>query len=326
MKKLRILILLALVFSAPAAAGEGKLSGLVFYDFTYSEDGDPLNSFEYRRAYFTYRQEVSDGITFKFQLDAGRAEGETEGGEAVEVSDWLGMYIKNAKVDWQTAIGTLTFGMQGMNLFPVHEQTWGYRYIEKSPMDVLSYASSADLGIGYANTFGSLHFTALVTNGTGYKNPENDKYKKISTGLTLGERKLSKKDGFNTGAVFTYEPGSGGAFTAVGGIFGGFAKNGVRAGGELDLLKTDGTAGRSEMVIAGYAGYELWKDLDIYGRVDMLDPDTETGGDSEYYTIWGLACSAGRGLAIAPNLRYTFYRDDDLDPVLEYKINFEFKF
>lgn len=321
-----VILVLALAISTAAPAGEGKLSSLVFYDFTYSEDSDLLNSFEYRRAYFTYQKEVSAGIKFKFQLDAGRARGESEGGEAVSVSDWLTMYIKNAKVDWNTSIGTLIFGMQGMNLFPVQEKTWGYRYIEKSPMDVLKYASSADLGIGYANSFGKMHVTALVTNGTGYKHPEDDKYKKISAGLTLGERKLSKKDGFNTGAVFTYEPGSGGSFTAVGGIFGGFAKNGIRAGGEFDLLKTDETTGRSEMVIAGYANCALREDLDIYGRVDMLDPDTGTSSDSEYYTIWGLAYAAGKGLTIAPNIRYTLFQDEDVDSLLEYKINFEFKF
>lgn len=178
MKITPILLLFSLACSLPASAAEGKLSGLVFYDLTYSENSDPSNAFEYRRAYFTYKQDVSDAIKFKFQLDAGRADGETGDGDAVEVSDWLTMYIKNAKVDWNTGFGTITIGMQGMNIYPIQEKNWGYRFIEKSPMDRHKYSSSADLGIGYGNSAGGLDYTILLTNGPGYKHPEDDGYKK----------------------------------------------------------------------------------------------------------------------------------------------------
>ena len=65
----------------------------------------------------------------------------------------INLYIKNAKVDWNYGKGKLTLGLQGMNMFNVTEKTWGFRFLEKSPMDKYEFSSSADMGIGYSGKF-----------------------------------------------------------------------------------------------------------------------------------------------------------------------------
>ncbi len=40
---------------------------------------------------------------------------------------FLEVFLKNACVDWMTDYGKFTFGMQGMNMFNVQENTSGYR-------------------------------------------------------------------------------------------------------------------------------------------------------------------------------------------------------
>ena len=84
-----------------------------------------------------------------------------------------------------------------MNVFNVAEKTWGFRFLEKSPMDFHGFSSSADLGIGYSGKISKVNYSFLVTNGTGYKKSENDEYKKISTQFVYGEKKLVKQDGYN---------------------------------------------------------------------------------------------------------------------------------
>ena len=82
----------------------------------------------------------------------------------------------------------------------------GFRFLEKSPMDKHKFSSSADMGIGYSNIFGSYNCNFMITNGIGYKKSENDKYKKLSAQIIFGPKNLTKKDGVNIGTSLSIEP------------------------------------------------------------------------------------------------------------------------
>ena len=176
-------------------------------------------------------------------------------------SDAYYMYIKNAKVDWKTDFGTLTLGMQGMNVFNVAEKTWGHRFLEKSPMDFHKFSSSADMGVGYSGQFSIIYYSLMITNGSGYKNLENNKYKKISTQLVFGEKKLVKTDGYNAGLVYTIEPYSDTGKISVIRLFGGYAGNGLRVGGEFDMNIDSGDE-VTEQIIATYASYKIFDNIE----------------------------------------------------------------
>ena len=63
MKKL---LLMGCIFSVLMA--EGKIGGITFLDYTYSDDE---SAFNFNRQYFSYGIDVSENVKFKFVLDVG---------------------------------------------------------------------------------------------------------------------------------------------------------------------------------------------------------------------------------------------------------------
>lgn len=297
---MRKLIIIAMAISF-LMAGNGKISGYTFFDYSWSDDE---NSFEIHRSYFGYKKDLSEKLSYELKLDVGR-ESLFQSDETTKESR-LFVYVKYAKVDWKTNHGKLTFGMQGMNVFNIQEKTWGYRFVEKSAMDFNKWASSADLGIGWSKSFSDFHASMLVTNGNGYKKAEEDESKKHSFQLVCGEKKLSKNDGFNLGGIYVFEELSE---DKLFGVFGGYAGNGLRIGGEFGQLGTT-------RLMSFYGNYNVLDKFEIFCRFDSGDLDN----DKTSYAIAGLSYALEKGLTIAPNIRFS---DNQF---AEMKVNFLFKF
>ncbi|MCH8011421.1 MAG: hypothetical protein IIA61_05665 [Candidatus Marinimicrobia bacterium] len=192
--------------------------------------------------------------------------------------------------------------------------------------------SSADLGIGYSKVFAdNLHTSVIYTNGSGYKKGENDTYKKLSAQVYFGEKKVTKKDGFNVGSVFTFEPydyevdsvTTEEKVKTLYGVFGVYAKNGIRVGGELERFNTAGPNIYQQMIVV-YGNFNLNEKLEVFGRFDIYDPDTDTEKDGENYAIVGVGYKPGKGLVIVPNLRLIMPEDGDKTTL--FKLNFMFEF
>lgn len=313
--------------------GEGKISGTGFFyytsDLTDGVSGSDKSSFGFDRVYFTYKNSVSDNISFKFQTDVGRfdfVDEDDDGNAIVSGKSHLFAYIKKAQLDWKTPISKITLGMQGMNVFNVTEKTWGFRFIEKSPMDKHKFSSSADMGIGVSGKFSNVSYSLLSTNGAGYKKEESDAFKKTSIQLVYGEKKLVKKDGFNIGTSLTFEPYHDGEdyMKSVMAFFGGYAGSGFRVGAEFDT-KTDSKTELSEQIIAFYGSYKFTDVFEGLVYIDMYDEDTATDEDGETYIIAGLNYYPTKGLTITPNVRLKSFEDGS-DGETVFKMNFQFKF
>jgi hypothetical protein len=81
----------------------------------------------------------------------------------------------------------------------------------------------------------------------------------------------------------------------------------------------------SEQIISLYANFSALENLDIFGRFDMFDPDTDFSNDAANYFIGGFNYEPTKGLSIAPNIRYTDYQANGVDSDVEFKLNFQFK-
>ena len=333
--------ILCVLFMFSAMMAEGKISGVGFFNYTYNlTDGvydSDKSSFDFNRIYFTYTNTISDQISFKFQTDVGRFDfvDEDDDGNAIiedkPVMGHLFSYIKKAQLDWKTSLSKITLGMQGMNVFNVTEKTWGFRFIEKSPMDLHKFSSSADMGIGFSGKISSLSYSLLFTNGSGYKKQETDAYKKTSVQLVYGQKNLVKEVGFNMGTSFSYEPYNPNDAKTVMSFFGGFANscpifssNSFRIGGEFDMYTDSGTD-ISKQIMALYVSYKAIDKLEGLVYLDMYDPDTDVSEDSETYIIAGLNYYPTKGLTITPNIRMTSFEDGS-DSETMFKMNFQFKF
>ena len=171
----KTLIIISLIFLSFAfCKGQSAINSKIYFDFIRQKDGS--NEFGIKRAYFTYKNKMSSDLSFILQTDVDyKAEPKS-------------IYIKKASALWKTRYGKLTIGVLGMNMFNIQEKTWGNRFIEKTAMDKNKYSSSADFGIGFSRDLTeSIYISSMVTNGSGYKSSENDKYKKISIQLVSGE-------------------------------------------------------------------------------------------------------------------------------------------
>ena len=106
-------------------------------------------------------------------------------------------------------------------------------------------------------------------------------------------------------------------------VFGGCAGNGLRVGGEYDVLtNSDGT---KKTLLSISLNYGLKDDVDVFARYDMNDPNADVEKDGDNYLIAGVVLNCGSGLSIAPNMRMTSY-EANANSVTEYKINCQFKF
>lgn len=294
-------------------AENGKLSGLTFFEYSLDES---YSAFEINRAYFTYQKNLSESISYKFQIDAGREKIPTTINSTTFEVDGarksrLYSYIKNAKLSWKTSLGTFTFGMQGMNMFGIQEKNWGYRFIEKSAMDKYKFASSADLGIGYSNKIGPVFSSVLITNGSGYKKPESNGYKKVSLNVMTGNKKLNKSTGYNAGLAFSYEPSDNDP-TVIFGFFGATQLKTFRLGGEYNVMN-DGN--ESIPLISFYGNAALGSTFELLGRLDT------TNNEKSY--IAGVNVKPESGLSIAPTIRYTTVENGESSTM--FLVNFQFK-
>jgi len=312
MKKF-LLLFTIIITGSIVTASEPKISADTHFSYNY-EDAEN-NRFHITRAYFTFENKVSHTLSYRFQTDVG------SGG----ATDYT-IYLKNAKLDWKTGQGKFTFGLQGMNMFKVQEDNWGYRFIEKSAMDKKKYSSSADMGMGWSKGMGALTTSVLLTNGSGYKKAETDGYKKLSASLLYGEAKL--KTGFNAGVSFSYEgkdynmsDGSGsetGSTTVIAG-FGALAQGPLKAGAEIAILTKTLESSETTNLVSAYGNYQLNKSLAGFGRFDMYSADNST----DNYAVIGVNYVPEKGLHIAPNVSISM--PDGSDSVLTYRINFRFK-
>jgi len=196
-------------------------------------------------------------------------------------------------------------------MFGVQEKNWGYRFIQKSPMDLYGYSSSADLGIGYSNTSGPLYSSILVTNGAGYKKPESDEYKKVSLNVVYGDMKLGKSNGYNAGIALSFEPTDTDP-TQVLGVFGGVQFNVLRVGGEF-TKKDDGT--NSTTLTSLYGNFTVGSSLALIGRLDVYEKDQ--------FIIAGVNYMPESALSIAPTIRYSANEGSDATKMVI--VNFQFK-
>jgi len=279
-----------------------SLSYAGFSGVTYFQYDD---SFALTRTYFTYKTDISDELSFKFQTDVGRLDSN------VDDERWT-TFLKKAQLDWKfDSDMQISMGMIGMNMFNVQEKTWGNRFLYKSAMDMHGFSASADLGIAISQKYGNLTSTFMVSNGEGYQESEVDDKNKISLQVVMGETKLSNNNDYNFGLVYSKLED-----VKVIGFFGGWVQNKIIAGGEYNSKDNGST---TDDLTSIYANYTINNKLTAFVRMDNLDIDTDTIGNKTDVKMVGIIWTPTKGLDICPNMIST--NDEDT-----FKLNFQFKF
>ena len=322
----------------------GDISGVSYFNYaTGDTSNDEDHGFTMNRVYFTYKNDVSENTSFKFQADVISQEG-----------DGLQMYLKNVKMDYMATDNiTLTYGLQGMNVFKSQEKIWGNRYLAKSSMDNNKWSPSADLGVGVKLSMGcpiiksnKVSGSLLFTNGEGYKNDLLDGHERISAALgykhNIGEDMNLQAGGSYSTLTYDEELDDSGAEISPHGtetimaFYGGLSGFGLRTGFEYNMgtdLNLEGY-GSDATLMSFYGTYNLAfiDGVSLIVRYDSLDngaDDNDQTADidesKDTATILaGLSYKCAEGIIFTPNMTQTTVSDQD--PTTSINLTFQLSF
>lgn len=188
MKKLALVCLVNLFLGFTQVHGQATqennidFSGLVYSDLYWniqhhSEQVDGANGYRFRRIYFTADSDLSDNFLARFRLEA-KSPGD------YETNARLTPFVKDAYLQWRTGSHRLQAGLAQTPAFDFIEEVWGYRSVQKSPLDLQKMMSSREIGLAGKGDFGSNKwgYHLMLGNGNGSK-AELNKGKKVMGSL-----------------------------------------------------------------------------------------------------------------------------------------------
>jgi len=153
-----------------------KINALAFGDvYWVASHHDPANegivSAWLRRAYLTFDSEFSKSLSGRLRFELNQS-GEFE--DFSFSADFKDLYL-------QAVVGEhkILLGLSGTPTFDVIEQTWGYRYLEKTPMDLQGVASR-DTGLaakGPLTRDGSIRYRVMYGSELEFGNDSRDSNK-----------------------------------------------------------------------------------------------------------------------------------------------------
>jgi len=332
-----------------------KISGLVFADYYYNmshhdASAKAQNAFNFRRIYFTFENNITSNIKFRFRLESAH--------NKFGSTNKINPFVKHAYLEWTNLIPShkLYLGMAETNAFKNTESYWGYRSIEKTIMDLNKISSSADMGIALKGDLGNVaHHWLTIHHGTGYGSSEVDKYKKIGYAFWL-----TPVAGLILEGYFDYEnqdPNTGtfqylkdyfhcSAYYTMKGFLGYSAPSftlGVEA-----FIRTNKESGapdaagssRVDVKRRGLSVFGSWitsiPKVKIFGRYDYYDPnaddnvyvsDSKNGIDDEHTLfIGGLDFIPKGNVHFMPNIMIKSYAQSGKESDITARITFYYTF
>ncbi|HEY2897009.1 MAG TPA: hypothetical protein VGJ12_07720, partial [Gemmatimonadaceae bacterium] len=177
----------------PATPGL-DFSAWLFGDFQYQTDdaaksangGSAPNKFDIGRVYLTFKGPLGDRVSYRATTDI------KQGGGTDSYKGWF-VRLKYAYLQYDymkpNTDGASAFARLGVlhTVLVDHEENFWPRYLAQTGVEKNGFFSSADLGVAtqitLPNKIGEIY--ADVVNGTGYDNPENNKYKDFQARLTI---------------------------------------------------------------------------------------------------------------------------------------------
>jgi hypothetical protein len=322
--KSAVLAVLTLTATAmPAFAGEGKFSALMFGDaYWMAANHDStlkdMNGLWIRRFFLTYDYKFDDKWSARMRTEANMP------GD-FKTAGTISLFMKDAYIKWQyKETHAALMGIQLAPTVATYEDVWGYRSIEKAPVELQAWASSRDAGIGLTGDFGAgkkVGYHLLVGNGNNY-NAENNTRKNAQGAIHIRPRDHVILEGFaayddRTGA------GAGGAdrFTWYG--LGAWQADKMRAGIQYAEQKRHYVGEDAKYrILSGFITGAVRDKLWLFGRVDRnMDPNPQ--GDTIAYLpfatisantlfIGGADFVVADGVDLMPNVEIIKYDDPDV--------------
>jgi len=301
----------------------GKVWGMVFGDIFYKAAGDTTgsfvgeytktdvykNAFDFRRIYLGFNYEISEKFSSEFIA-------------AFDGTDYLpngkrSLYVKIANIKWKDIYpnATLVLGQLSTPTYSyTSEKLYGYRWLEKTILDMKGIASSHDFGLAVLGKFdqeGKYGYNLMIGNGRGAL-VENNKFKKYYAGLYgyFWDKKILAD------VYSDYEDINSNQNKTTLKSFIGFQNNEVRIGFEIfnQLCRRFYSDGSNKSTF----GFSIFSVVTLienkiyaFGRFDYIDPDLNHSdlGYKENFLIVGANFVFDKNIHFMPNLWVNMYKD-----------------
>jgi hypothetical protein len=201
-------------------------------------------------------------------------------------------------------------------MFELIESSWGYRAVERTPLDLQRFSSTRDFGVGVKGSFGEnrrVRYHAMFGNGSGTDGEINEGKKTMLSVSFHPTEKVS----LQVYGDFDKRPGDNrttyqffGAYDGEKNRFGILYAQQTREndpGPELDLD-----------IASVFAVFKLKEDMNLLARLDqMFDPNPD-GAEIPYlpfdptaestFALLGLDFAVGNRINLIPNIEAVSYR------------------
>ncbi len=316
MKKffLMVIVILFLIILL-VKAENGKFSGYMFGDYFYilsnhNEGFEKNNGFWLRRLYFTYDQKLSDAFSFRLRLEMATPDG------LIKDADKATPFLKDAYLKWKTGRQQVLIGISSTPTWGVIEKTWGYRSVEKTPLDLQKFGSSRDFGLalkGKLDKSGKLKYHLMLGNGNSNKT-ENDMGKKVMLALGFYPTKSLI---FEIYGDWNDKPASTDWTTLQ--AFAGYKTENIRFGLQYAHQTRKGETDIKLRLASFFGVLKLTKKVSFFGRIDrMFDPNPGGEGISyipfsadakSTFIVSGVDFKVHEKINFIPNVELVFYDD-----------------
>lgn len=159
------------------------IKGLAFGDYFWNAayfdpavEGD--NAFWFRRIYLTFNYDLTESENLKtdfrlrFEMNSP---GRWVDGQLLPTR--MSPFVKDAWMRFKWEPAHLILGLQGVPTWSLVENTWGYRSVQKTPLDLQRMGSSRDFGVAVRGRFdqeNKFRYWVQYGNGSGTGGEVND--------------------------------------------------------------------------------------------------------------------------------------------------------
>jgi hypothetical protein len=297
-----------------------RISGYVIADAyavlgSHDLAADDQTGFWIRRGYLTFDTRISDTWSSRLRFEVN-----SPGDFKTDAK--MTPFVKDAHLAWRHDGKELYMGISSSPTWEFAEGFWGYRSIEKTPLDLYRMGSSRDLGLAYKAKAmdGKVFYHAMLGNGAGEGGETNEGKKGMfsfgfrPTDALVAELYADYEDRPGNTDRTTYHAFLG--WKGAGSRYGleyGWQDREVEAGPDLDVAVASafgvwGLSERSSLVARWDHAFDGFPDA---GKIPYIPLANDTGFD---LAILGLDYALHERVNLIPNVEYVMYRDTDGSP------------
>lgn len=309
-----LILLGAFVTVRPVMAQTMEISGYVFGDYYWVASGhdEGANGLWFRRIYLTLDQELDPSWALRLR-------GEMNQPGDFKTSAPMQPYVKDAYVRWKRAGHQVFLGLSPTPTFNLIESIWGYRSVEKTPLDFYKFGSSRDVGIAamgslYGN--GDIRYHAMLANGTG-TGSEIDRGKMAMLALAV-----TPVPAFTAEVYFDYDDRRGDTDRRTLQIAAFYKQDAGRVGVQFSRLYVQHPNQDDDQfdVFSAFGALRLTKTVNAFARFDRQFQPNPFGDRIAYcpfattnsanLLIGGLDIGLHDAIRLQPNVEVVFYDEE----------------